>query len=155
MRHWISFVLALALSSTIASAQDAPKPVSITVNPPDISLSNVKDRQSMLVQAVMPNGLTYDVTDKAQFAIENGAFVKMDAHTFHPVADGTTKITVSYEGHAVDVPVTVANATVEPPISFCLDVMPVFMKTSCSWQRRFPSVIVWVRPCRRPFPSHW
>ena len=86
----------------------------------------------MLVQAVMPNGLTYDVTDKAQFAIENAAFVKMDAHTFRPVADGATKITVSYEGHAVDVPVTVANATVEPPISFRLDVMPVFMKTSCN-----------------------
>ncbi|HIF00157.1 MAG TPA: cell surface protein, partial [Fuerstia sp.] len=125
-------LLAVSVLHSAVHAQDAQKPVSITVSPADVSLTNVDDRQSMLVQAVMSNGLTYDVTDKVQLAIENGAFVKLDAHTFYPVADGTTKATVSYEGHSVDLPITVSNAKVELPISFRLDVMPVFMKTSCN-----------------------
>lgn len=128
------FVFACIATASLvqASAQEAEKPVSITVSPADIALSNVRDVQSLMVQAVMANGLTFDVTEKAQMTIENGAFVKAEGQTFHPVADGTTKVTVSYEGHNVEVPVTVANATTELPISFRLDVMPVFMKTSCN-----------------------
>ncbi len=115
-----------------ASAQEAEKPVSITVSPADIGLTNVRDRQSLMVQAVMANGLTFDVTEQAQMTIENSEFVKADGQTFHPVADGTTKVTVSYEGHNVGVPVTVTTATTDLPISFRLDVMPVFMKASCN-----------------------
>ncbi|APZ93996.1 DUF1549 domain-containing protein [Fuerstiella marisgermanici] len=115
-----------------ASADEAPKPASIIVSPTDIDLSSARDRQSLLVQAVMPNGLTFDVTDKATLVVENPAFIKQDGQTFHPVADGVTKVAVSYAGHAVDVPVKVANSTVNPPLSFRLDVMPVFMKTSCN-----------------------
>ncbi len=128
------FVAALAMPAlfTTVYAQEAHKPVSITVSPGDVSLTNVGDRQSILVQAVMANGLTYDVTEKAQLAIENEAFVKLDAHTFTPLADGTTKATVTYEGHTVDLPIAVSNAKVELPISFRMDVMPVFMKTSCN-----------------------
>ena len=113
-------------------AQEPGKPVAITVSPSDVSLSNVRDRQSMLVQAVMENGLTFDVTDKAQFVVENAALVKVDSQTVYPAADGETRMTVSYEGHSIEVPVTVANSTLEPPISFRLDVMPVFMKASCN-----------------------
>lgn len=129
------FVLACMGLSTLAGAgvaQDSAAPASITVGPSDINLSSKGDRQSLLVQAVMPNGLTYDVTDKAELAVENAALVKLDSGTFHPVADGATKVTVSYAGHTVDVPINVIHADVEPPISFRLDVMPVFMKTSCN-----------------------
>ncbi|MEQ9409848.1 MAG: DUF1549 domain-containing protein [Fuerstiella sp.] len=125
----LSTVVLLSLNTF---ADEAAKPSSITVSPMDMSLTNARDRQSLLVQAVMPNGLTYDVTDKAQLTIENGAFVKTEGATFYPVADGNTKVTVTYEGHSVEVPITVAGATTELPVSFRLDVMPVFMKTSCN-----------------------
>lgn len=121
-----------AVSMANAAAQEAEKPVAISVSPTDISLTNVRDRQSLMVQAVMANGLTFDVTEQAQMAIQDAAFVKADGQTFHPVADGTTTIKVSYEGHSIDVPVTVTHATTDLPISFRLDVMPVFMKTSCN-----------------------
>ncbi|GAB5443652.1 MAG: DUF1549 domain-containing protein [Fuerstiella sp.] len=127
------FVLTTLLSlSATSRADEAAKPVSITVSPADIQLSNVRDRQSMVVQAVMANGLTYDVTEKATLKIENAELLRADAATFYPVADGTTKLTVSYEGHSVDVPVTVTGAKTDVPISFRMDVMPVFMKTSCN-----------------------
>ncbi|MEY2727572.1 MAG: hypothetical protein RLZZ458_3439, partial [Planctomycetota bacterium] len=68
----------------------------------------------------------------AQMKIENEALVRRDGTTFYPVADGATKLTVTHAGHTVDVPVTVQNGQVDPAISFRLDVMPVFMKTSCN-----------------------
>ncbi len=119
----------LLVSSAVA---DDPAPASIIVAPADIHLSAIRDRQSFIVQAVLPNGLTLDVTDQAQIKIENEALIRREGNTFHPVADGSTKVTITHAGHTVDVPVTVANATVDPPISFRLDVMPVFMKTSCN-----------------------
>ncbi len=122
----------LALLAANAASADKPQPASITVSPPDINLSSLSDRQSLLVQAVMPNGLTYDVTEQADIAIENSDLLKQEGQTFHPVADGTTKLTVSYAGHSVEVPVNITSATVDPPISFRQDVMPVFMKSSCN-----------------------
>ena len=126
-----SALLAVLLLASSAVADD-PAPASLTVAPADIHLSAIRDRQSLIVQAVLPNGLTVDVTDQAQIKIENEALIRRDGNTFHPVADGSTKVIVTHAGHTVEVPVTVANATVDPPISFRLDVMPVFMKTSCN-----------------------
>src|SRR6202044_396011 len=51
---------------------------------------------------------------------------------FHPVADGATTLTVSFGGKSVAVPVKVAQASVTPPLSFRLDVMPVFMRSGCN-----------------------
>ena len=114
-----------------AAAQPA-KPTSLVVNPSTINLTSQPDRQSMVVQAVMPTGLTYDVTDKAEFSLADPAFARQEGTTFSPVADGETVLKISYAGHTVDVPVKVQNSGVHPPISFRQDVMPVFMKTSCN-----------------------
>ena len=41
-------------------------------------------------------------------------------------------LTVAYGGKSVAVPVKVAQAAVQPPLSFRLDVMPVFMRSGCN-----------------------
>lgn len=130
----LQLILCVALAATgFVSAEEQPaKPVSIVVSPQDIHLSTVRDKQALVVQAVMANGLTFDVTEKCELKVENSAFVKLEGQTFQPVADGATKVTVSYSGHSVDVPVTVTAAKADPAISFRQDVMPVFMKTSCN-----------------------
>ena len=127
----LTFVAVWIGVSDLALADEA-KPASITVSPADVNLSSVRDRQSLIIQAVMENGLTYDVTDKAEVKVGNGDLVRQDQATFYPRADGSTEITVAYGGHELKVPVAVSNATVDPAISFRLDVMPVFMKTSCN-----------------------
>lgn len=119
-------------ASVRADEAAAPAPASIVVNPADINLSALRDRQGLIVQAVMADGLTYDVTDQAEVKIENEGLLRRDGMIFLPVADGQTKVTVSYAGLNVEVPVVVTNSTVDPPISFRQDVMPVFMKTSCN-----------------------
>jgi hypothetical protein len=132
-----TLLCAIAISAANLSADEggaaaSQAPASLIVNPSNIHLSAVRDRQSVIVQAVMANGLTYDVTDQAEISIGDEAMVRRDGMTFHPVADGETTVQVSYGGHNVTVPVVVVNATVDPPISFRQDVMPVFMKTSCN-----------------------
>ncbi len=126
----LSALLSLNFS---AQADDAvPVPVSISVAPTDIHLSALRDRQSVIVQAVMPNGLTFDVTDKATMTVASEAQIRKEGATFYPVADGETKLTVAYGGHSVEIPVVVQSSQVDPPISFRQDVMPVWMKSSCN-----------------------
>jgi hypothetical protein len=129
-----SFVcLALMALPSLAVAQDAPEtPASIVVSPADIQLTSQRDRQSMVVQGVMANGLTRDITAECQYSIGDTSLLKLDQQTFHPVADGTTSVTVTYGDHKVEVPVTVKDSAIDPPISFRMDVMPVFMKSSCN-----------------------
>jgi hypothetical protein len=104
----------------------------IEVFPPDVNLSTSRDRQQFVVVATRPDGVTLDVTDQAKVALAQPNLVKLDGHTLYPAADGQTSMTVQFEGHQVSVPVSVKDATVERPVSFKLDVMPVFMRAGCN-----------------------
>jgi len=96
-----TLLCAIAISAANLSADEggaaaSQAPASLIVNPSNIHLSAVRDRQSVIVQAVMANGLTYDVTDQAEISIGDEAMVRRDGMTFHPVADGETTVQVSY-----------------------------------------------------------
>lgn len=118
-------------ASTTAEASDT-QPSQLIVSPSDIRLEKQRDRQSIVIQAAYPSGLTRDVTDEAEIKIANEQIVRREGSFFFPVADGETSIEVSYAGHSVTLPTTVKESTVDPPISFRMDVMPVFMKTGCN-----------------------
>ncbi len=115
-----------------AQAADAPQPASVQVYPEAIALTTSRDRQSLLVQAVMPDGTTQDVTDQAQFTLPADGLVRQEGATLYPTKDGQGVMAVAYGGHSINIPVQVTQATVDRPISFRLDVMPVFMKSSCN-----------------------
>jgi len=118
-------------TSTETSLQHV-KPAEIRVFPPDVQLTTARDRQSLIVQARYANGLTRDVTTEAKFALANAALARMDQATLYPIADGSTQLSVECAGLKVTLPVTVKDAKVNLPISFKLDVMPVFMKAGCN-----------------------
>ncbi len=117
-----------------APAKPAAPLVKIEVFPPDVHLSTARDRQSMVVQATYADGITRDVTKMATFAPANPALVNWDKAkaTLTGKADGTSNIVVSFENQKLQVPLTVAKATVTQPLSFRLDVMPVFMRAGCN-----------------------
>ena len=128
-----------------------------------MNLSTARDRQSVVAQATYADGLTRDVTAEAVIAPANPALLRRDGATFYPVADGATTLAVSFAGQTVTVPVKVEHAAVDPPLSFRLDVMPVFMKAGCNTgqlprrragQGRVPALPLRVRPGRRPLPAH-
>ena len=85
-----------------------------------------------LSQATYADGITRDVTAEAKATLANPALVKLEKGVAYPLADGTTEMKVEFGGRAVAVPVQVKNAKADRPISFKLDVMPVFMKAGCN-----------------------
>jgi hypothetical protein len=104
----------------------------LRVTPPDVNLATALDRQGIVVQAVFTDGITRDVTDQATWTLANPALVRREGNTLHPVADGTTELKIEFNGQAKTLPVKVEQAAVTRPISFKLDVMPVFMKAGCN-----------------------
>jgi hypothetical protein len=115
-------------AGSLAKAQIAR----IEVFPPDVQLTTKADRQSYVVMATTPDGITQDVTAQATVTPANAALVKIEKATVYPVADGETTLAVAFGGQAVNVPVVVKEAAADRPISFKLDVMPVFMRTGCN-----------------------
>jgi hypothetical protein len=104
----------------------------LQVFPTEVNLTTAKDRQSLVVQATYADGITRDVTKQASFTAANAALLKRSGSTFTPLADGATTLAVAFGGQTISVPVKVSQATVVPPISFRLDVMPVFMRAGCN-----------------------
>lgn len=100
--------------------------------PTSINLSTKGDRQSLVVQAIYPDGLTRDVTEDASYSFAEKSIVRFEKQVAYPAADGSTELTVKYGGQVLKVPVKVEQSKVERQISFRLDVMPVFMKAGCN-----------------------
>jgi hypothetical protein len=111
---------------------DAPALTSVEVFPPDVNIFTTRGRQSFVVKATYADGITRDVTAEAKNSIANPAIAKLDKNTIYPVADGATELKVEFGGKTVAVPVKLKDAKVDRPISFKLDVMPVFMKAGCN-----------------------
>jgi hypothetical protein len=112
-------------------ATDSPI-VQLHVYPPDINLTTKNDRQSIVVQAVQADGITRDVSREAILTLANAALCRRDGTVFYPLADGQTELKVEYGGKDQTILVKVERAAEARPISFKLDVMPVWMKSGCN-----------------------
>jgi len=104
----------------------------LEVFPAEVQLTTARDRQSIVVQATFADGITRDVTKEATIRIADPKLLKREGAILRPAADGTTTVTIGYGGKTVALPVRVAQATTQPPLSFRLDVMPVFMRAGCN-----------------------
>lgn len=131
MRSIIFATLALGLLAGSTAAQ-APALASLEVSPPDVNLFTARGQQMFVVQATYADGITRDVTAEAKASLANPALCKLDKNLLTPLADGATELKVEFGGKAVSVPVKVKDAKVDRPISFKLDVMPIFMRGGCN-----------------------
>ncbi|MGB7343561.1 MAG: cell surface protein, partial [Pirellulaceae bacterium] len=143
--HRRLIVLALGLVTCVlpaAEPNNIPPPSSsptlgpaltaIRVYPPDVNLTNARDRQSVIVQSVFADGITQDVTDLAAFSLADPSLARLDSNLLYPTANGTTELKVEFAGHKATLPVVVKDCATTPPISFKLDVMPIFMRAGCN-----------------------
>jgi hypothetical protein len=129
----IAFRLAFAAQS--AAPVHAPSGHALSaihVYPAQISLTSARDSQSAIVQAEYADGITREVTDKVSWKLDHEERVALSGNRLTPKADGEAKLTVKFDSLATDVPITVKQAAIDPPISFKLDVMPVFMRAGCN-----------------------
>ncbi|RPJ20453.1 MAG: cell surface protein, partial [Planctomycetaceae bacterium] len=84
------------------------------------------------MQSTAPEGVTRDVTAEAKCVVLDPKVARFEQAAVHPVADGRTELRVVFADQTNTVPIVVTNATVQRPISFKLDVMPVFTKAGCN-----------------------
>ena len=123
----------VTLIAGAASAAIAESPLTqLNVYPADVNLTTNKDRQLVVVQAVHADGITRDVSKQATFTLANPAICRRDGTTFYPLADGQTELKVEFGGQMLTVPVKVERSTEARPVSFKLDVMPIWMKAGCN-----------------------
>jgi len=127
----ISWLLILGQTNSTLHAEDA-QPTNIRVFPSVIRLTNDRDRQSLLVQAVYADGITRDVTDEVQLVVEPTELARREGRMLYPAADGEGSLQVQFGELQETVAISVAGSQHHPPISFKLDVMPVFMKSGCN-----------------------
>jgi hypothetical protein len=130
-----SFLRAFALvAASLATPVLGGEPTltKIEVFPPEVRLTGARDRQLVTVQAAYDNGITRDVTAETSFQPADPTLLRRDGATYWPVKDGQTTLAAEFGGQKVEVPVTVEKAEQVAPISFRLDVMPVFMRSGCN-----------------------
>lgn len=115
-----------------ASSIQAIAPVSIAVFPPDVNMQSARGKQRIIVQASYADGITRDVTAQAKVTISDPKIAKIVNLEVLPVGDGKCSIAVEFEGKTSQVPVDVKDAIKDRPISFKLDVMPIFLRNGCN-----------------------
>jgi hypothetical protein len=144
-----TLVVALPITHAqeVAPAQDgvaavevpAPAPpvaanavVRFSVYPPTVHLTTTRDHQTLVGQIEFANGLTSDVTSDMMIEAAPAELVQIDGNRLLPKQDGDGQITVRYGEQSVVIPVVVRQAAETLPLSFRLDVMPVFMRSGCN-----------------------
>jgi hypothetical protein len=127
--HWPVVLVTLLCAINLHAAA---KLADLTIFPTEVHLRTKQDRQSIVVQAIYADGVTRDVTVQATYSFADKSIVRFENATMFPAADGTTELTVKFDGRTLKVPVTVEKAAAEHPISFKLDVIPVLTKAGCN-----------------------
>src|SRR4026209_2528546 len=129
MRITTALALILALTGT---AFAEPKIVSVNVYPPDVNLNTKADLQRFIVVATRDDGGTLHLPAQAAVKLVDPNLCRLDKNVLYPQADGQTTLEIEYQGFKSAAAVAVKDAAAERPISFQLDVMPVFMRSGCN-----------------------
>ena len=85
-----------------------------------------------MVRAAFADGLTRDVTSQAKITMANPTLASVQGSLLAPLADGATELRAEFGGLTATTALSVKDAKADRPISFKLDVMPVFMKAGCN-----------------------
>lgn len=104
----------------------------LQVFPQHVRLLTKRDFQQVVVMATLDDDTTLDVTRFADFQFADDGIAALDEATVKPVGDGSTQLKVAFAGHELQAAVDVERATEDRPISYYLDVMPVFMRENCN-----------------------
>ena len=133
--HWPNGVQLFPHSSrelALRKIAEDKKLIELSIHPAQITLSTKRDFNSFIIVAKYDDDVTRDVTRESTLSLSNESVVRMENNTIFPVQDGNSTLTVTFQDRKVELPVTVKNAVEERPVSFNLDVMPVFLKAGCN-----------------------
>ena len=106
--------------------------VSLAAYPPKISLKSKEDFNSIVVVATYADDVTRDVTYESAIEVENPSIINFQDRIAYPKKEGETRLVARFLNQEVQIPVSVSEPSAKRPVSFKLDVMPVFMKAGCN-----------------------
>ena len=119
-------------TEVLVSSSEARLPVGLEVYPAAVSISSARDRQAIVAQLKYSDEITLDVSSDLQCEIENPDLVQFTGGVFEGIKNGSTMARIRYQDFEVSIPISIANVSVDPEISFKNDVIPVFSKVGCN-----------------------
>jgi hypothetical protein len=132
---WESGVELKAITSrqlVLREAAQSKALVKLSVMPPVVNLETEKDFHKLVVVAEYADDVTREVTAESSFVLSNSKIARLSQSTLRPLTDGNATLVVRHRNQRVEVPVRVTGAKTARPVSFKLDVMPVFMRVGCN-----------------------
>lgn len=110
-----------------------PSLTKLEIFPDKFALETKRDFHKVVVMATFADATTRDVTRFANLRTADAKIATLDGDVLKPVADiGSTEILASLGKTNVKAAVTLANGHKDRPVSFNLDVMPVFLRGGCN-----------------------
>ncbi len=104
----------------------------IIVSPSKILLRSPESSQQLIVTSTEVSGFAVDVTHLATIRASGTVVRIQDNGLVRPVVEGISELVVSFEGHSVNVPVTVTGLQTPAPVSFRNEVIPILTKSACN-----------------------
>ena len=105
---------------------------SLAVYPDHVILETKRAFHAFTVIATSTEDVSTDVTSEATLTLADPSLAVLAGSTLTPLKDGATTLAITWEGQTVSLPITVKSAAVDRPVSFTLDVMPLFMRHGCN-----------------------
>ena len=90
--------------------------VELSIHPTQISLSTKEDFNSFIIVAKYGDDVTRDVTRESTLSLSNENVVRMENNTIHPVKDGNSTLTVTFQNRKVELPITMPNIWTHPDL---------------------------------------
>lgn len=120
------------IKALAAYQKKLPTLQSVQIMPDKATLETQRDFQQVMVQAKFADATTMDVTKFANLTVTDANIAKLEGDVLKPNADGKTELIATVGAKVVKMPLEVKGAKIDRPISFRLDVMPVFLRTGCN-----------------------
>ena len=104
---------------------------SLQLDPPSLTLSNIRDGRRALVWGVAADGTKFDVTGDATFKTDSSNLTIDKEGYIYPTAAGDASVSVSAAGKQATLPVKVSGAD-DPKVRFVRDVEPLLSRIGCT-----------------------
>ncbi|MCB9853656.1 MAG: DUF1549 domain-containing protein [Phycisphaerales bacterium] len=124
--------LLLGLFTAFPAMADDATVESIAIHPPSVSLQTAGAEQRIVIQAIMSDGITRDVTDEATLEFSEDGIASLDNAVLQPTLDGETILRAEYQGKRAESRIVVGDSMTLAPVRFRMDVMPVLNKAGCN-----------------------
>ena len=109
-----------------------PSLKSVQILPERVGLETQRDYHEMIVMATFEDATTKDVTAFCNLQVADPKIARLDGYFVKPVADGQTDLVATLAGQTVKATVIVKDNAKDRPVTFNLDVMPIFMRGGCN-----------------------